>query len=183
MSFKPTDGTMGAHHCADLLFAIWSSDETLVVCWVKRLRVAFPGDRLGPPVIWEKTLPMKKCWPRTGTAPFHGGTCHYLHFFKVMTTLPEVLHFWNSRVSSVRNCREQEQVILQANDLCTITGGCKLWPIYQPLPIPPDIWIIWENRKVNNIQTPTVLFRACWDFRQASPPSGEHVMLEYAQIL
>lgn len=26
-----------------------------------------------------------------------------LHFFNVMTTLPDVLHFWNSRVSSVRN--------------------------------------------------------------------------------
>lgn len=130
MSFKPTDGTMGAHHCADLLFAIWSSDETLVVC-CKWLRVAFPGYRLGPPVIWKKTLPMKKWWPWPGTAPFHGVTWHYLHFFNVMTTLPDVLHFWNSRVSSVRNCREQEQVIssrqMAATDLSTITGVCKFW--------------------------------------------------------
>lgn len=128
MYFKPTDGRMGAHHCADLLFAIWSSDETLVVCWFKGLRVAFPGYWLGPPVIWKKTLTMKKCWPWKGTAPFHGGTWHYLHFFNVMTTLPDVLHFWNSRVSSVRNCREKEQVIssrqMAAVDLCTITGVC-----------------------------------------------------------
>lgn len=27
----------------------------------------------------------------------------HLHFFNVMTTLPDVLHFWKSRVSSVRN--------------------------------------------------------------------------------
>lgn len=36
-------------------------------------------------------------------------TWHYLHFFNVMTTLPDVLHFWNSRVSSVRNCRNKNK--------------------------------------------------------------------------
>ncbi len=32
-----------------------------------------------------------------------------VHFFKVMTTLPVVLHFWNSRVSSVRNYRQTDR--------------------------------------------------------------------------
>lgn len=49
-------------------------------------------------------------WNRRGQSP-PSGSGPYSHFFKVMTTLPDVLHFWNSRVSSVRNCRGQEQAI------------------------------------------------------------------------
>lgn len=66
-----------------------------------------------------------KKWRRTGkdTASIPGQTGRYSHFFKVMTTLPDVLHFWNSRVSSVRNWREQEEVsgFMAAEDLYTIT--------------------------------------------------------------
>lgn len=42
----------------------------------------------------------------------------HLHFFNVMTTLPDVLHFWKSRVSSVRNWTtggERKKMWNQAN--------------------------------------------------------------------
>lgn len=42
------------HHCANFLLAIRRSDETFIVCWLKRLCVALSGHRLGPPIICKR---------------------------------------------------------------------------------------------------------------------------------
>lgn len=43
-------------------------------------------------------------WPLRGT-----GFVRPSYFFSVMKTLPEVLHFWKSLVSSVRNCKRKRR--------------------------------------------------------------------------
>lgn len=112
---NPTEGETQAYHCADFLLSIWRSDETFVVCWVEWFWVAFPGHRLGPPVIWKKRIPWRHAGQQKG---WRFSPVRNLHFFKVMTTLPEVRHFWKSRVSSVRNWGEE-----QGN------GSSKLCPV------------------------------------------------------
>lgn len=46
------DYFFGANHCANFPLAIRRSDETFVICWFEGLRVAFPGHRLSPPIVF-----------------------------------------------------------------------------------------------------------------------------------
>lgn len=54
---------------------------------------------------------------------------NYLHFFKVIYTVPEPLHFWNSRVNSVKNYWDENRVVRKGK-LSTHVSSLKVALLY-----------------------------------------------------